>query len=298
MSATEVNLSRGRSSPPRAISALSMACHPAASTTSGHRLRTSLSSAAGLPAGFGQQAGVVVVDQVLHGLQRARLVGADEAGRSALDPARDVAAAHRRAGLRVDDPAAVVRHHRCGLVERQIANRLAAVADRRQHQPGVEPARLLGAGDRELDTGRPGRRRRRGAASGGRPAGSAAASGAPTRRRAWLRISSLLRVSGSSTVGQVGLHQVVVGGVEHHLARRGQPDEFGQRERGLRGPAAGGDHHLGTFELPQRGQRVVGDVGARQRIRIGRSGSGRRRVRRCRCRRSPPAHGPDRLADR
>ena len=54
----------------------------------------------------GQLAGVEVGDQGLNGLQRARLVGADEAGRPPLDPARDVRPApgtdarhdHRRSG--------------------------------------------------------------------------------------------------------------------------------------------------------------------------------------------------------
>ena len=68
----------------------------------------------------GEQAVVVVGDQVLHGLRGTRLVGADEAGRAAFDPARDVAAAHRLARFWVDDPAAVVGHHRGGFVERQL----------------------------------------------------------------------------------------------------------------------------------------------------------------------------------
>ncbi len=84
----------------------------------------------------------------------------------------------------------------------------------------------------------------------------------------------MLRVSAIVDGGQVGLHQIVIGGVEHDVARRRQADEFGQGERGLRGAAAGRDHHFGDLRLPQRCQRVVGDVGARQRIRIGRQDAG------------------------
>ena len=61
----------------------------------------------------------------------------------------------------------------------------------------------------------------------------------------------------------------MVGGVEHDVVRRRQPDQLGQRERGLRGPAPRGDHDLADLRLPQRGQRVVGDVGAGQLVGIG-----------------------------
>ena len=119
--------------------AASMACHPAASTMSGRRPRTSLSSAAGLRSRVGEQARVVVGDQFVHGLQRARLVGADEARRAALDPARDIAAAHRLAGLRIDDPAAVVGHHRGG--RRRTAGRESACrGSRLTSAPGRRPS--------------------------------------------------------------------------------------------------------------------------------------------------------------
>jgi hypothetical protein len=66
----------------------------------------------------------------------------------------------------------------------------------------------------------------------------------------------------------------VIGRVEHHLARRRQADEFGQRERGIGGSAPGGDHDLSHPRGPQRGQRVVGDVRAGQRIRVRRQDAG------------------------
>ena len=130
MSAIAVNLSRGRSSPPRAISAASIAFQPVA-----RRPPRAGGCAPACPvrracaAGSASRPCVVVGDQVVHGLRRTRLVGADEAGRATLDPACDIAAAHRRTRCRVDDTAAVVRHHRGGLVERQTTNRLAAVAN-------------------------------------------------------------------------------------------------------------------------------------------------------------------------
>ena len=47
-----------------------------------------------------QRAGVVIVDQSLNRLQRTRFVGADEPGRPALDPARDVGAVDRLVRIR------------------------------------------------------------------------------------------------------------------------------------------------------------------------------------------------------
>ena len=70
-------------------------------------------------------------------------------------------------------------------------------------------------------------------------------------------------------VGQVTEDQVMIGSVEHHLAGRRQPDELGQREGGGGRAAPGGDHHHLHTRRAQRGQRMVGDVGAGQRVGIG-----------------------------
>ena len=154
MSATSVNLLRGRpSSLPRAISAASMARQPAESTASGWRARTSSASASRLGHRVGQLAGVEIGHQAVNGLQGTGLVRADEPGRPALDPARDVRPGHRCPGVGIDDTTTVVGNHSRRLVERKIANRLAAVANGRQHQARVQLAQLVGAGDRELHAG-------------------------------------------------------------------------------------------------------------------------------------------------
>ena len=64
---------------------------------------------------------------------RILLVGADHAGRAALDPAGHVLAEAMRAGL-VDDAAAVVADQATALVERDVAERLPGVADRAEHE--------------------------------------------------------------------------------------------------------------------------------------------------------------------
>ena len=142
MSATAVNLLRGRpAAAPRAISAASMACQPAASTTSGRRARTNLSSAAGRSPGSASMTGVVVGDQLLNGLRGARLVGADEPRRAALDPA-----GHIRAPQRYAVPGSTTRPRSLGTTAASSSNGsvgdgLAAVADRRQHQTGLDVER-------------------------------------------------------------------------------------------------------------------------------------------------------------
>ena len=216
MSGIAVNLSRGRSPPPRAISAPSMALHPAASTTAGWRSRTSLSSADCLRRRIGQPAVVVVGDQVVHGLRRARLVGADEAGRSAFDPAGDV-----------DAPGAIRRH--AATVVGHDSGRLRRTADRESACRGSRsrsaPARLDSRAPRRYPVtvnSTPVHRapsRALAAASAGRPAGSGASRDRAHASVAELaRISSLLRVIGSDAVGQVAQHQFMIGGVEHDLA--------------------------------------------------------------------------------
>ena len=70
-------------------------------------------------------------------------------------------------------------------------------------------------------------------------------------------------------VGEVADHQVVIGSVEHHVARRREADQLGQRERRPGRSAPGRDHHLLHPRVPQHGQRMIGDVGARQRVRVG-----------------------------
>src|SRR5690349_11008352 len=84
-----------------------------------------------------EPSGVGALNQLLHGLLRTRLVGADEPGRAALDPADDVGP--------VAHPAAVVGHHSPGLVERQVRQRDAVVADGAEHRAGLEVLAAVGA---------------------------------------------------------------------------------------------------------------------------------------------------------
>ena len=175
MSAIAVNLSRGRVPPPRAISASSIAFQPvgvddrglAAADQPVQRRRL-------VAAGVGQQAVVVVGDQIVHRLRRARLVGADEARRAALDPARHIAAAHRR--TRRGRPPGRRRWAPPRRRRRTAARESACRGSRSRSAP--DPPRA-GAPrrhqSRELDTCRRARPRRRASGSVGRPAGSAAA---------------------------------------------------------------------------------------------------------------------------
>src|SRR5690606_35935249 len=87
--------------------------------------------------GGGQQAGVVVLHQLVDRLGRAGLVGPDVATRPALDPAGDIDAGHLDAAERVG--------HRAGeLVERQVGDGHAAVADRSQDGAGLDLLELAG----------------------------------------------------------------------------------------------------------------------------------------------------------
>ena len=64
----------------------------------------------------------------------------------------------------------------------------------------------------------------------------------------------------------------MIRGVEHDWDLGGvrrQADQLGQRERRVRGTAAGGDHHFTHLRGAQGRQRVVGDVGAGQLIGVG-----------------------------
>ena len=69
-----------------------------------------------------------VLEQSLDGLGRVLLVGADHAGRAALDPAGAVEARHRCSGL-VEDASLDVRNRRGPFVERHAGNPGAAIAD-------------------------------------------------------------------------------------------------------------------------------------------------------------------------
>ncbi len=79
-----------------------------------------------------------VVEDLLDGLVGALLVGADDAGRSALDPPGDVDTRDRLTGLGVDDATVLVREHAAALVERHVGDGGAPVPDRPQHQSGAE----------------------------------------------------------------------------------------------------------------------------------------------------------------
>ena len=144
------------------------------------------------------------------------------------------------------DAAAVVGDHARLVVERQIFDRLAVVADRGQHQPGLDRLHLVGAGDDELHPGgsllprnalgrqvvgqpdpRPRRRARR-------------------RRRVAERAQDLqlLPRQGVGDGGKVAQHRFAVGVGKNDLGGGRQPDQLGQGERRMLGSAAGRDDDL------------------------------------------------------
>ncbi len=67
---------------------------------------------------------------------------------------------------------------------------------------------------------------------------------------------------------QIVDHPLVVSGVEYHVGRGRKPDQFRQGECRVGRPAPGRDHHLTNLRVAQRFQRVVGDVGSRQLVRV------------------------------
>src|SRR5207249_2384403 len=81
--------------------------------------------------------GIAILDDARHGVGRVLLVGPDHAGGPALDPAGDVLADQRVAVL-VADPAPDVADEAAALVERDVVDRTAAIADRAQDEPALD----------------------------------------------------------------------------------------------------------------------------------------------------------------
>src|SRR5918996_689576 len=84
-----------------------------------------------------QAARVQVLQDCVHGLLGVALVGPDDPGRAALDPADGVLAADRLAVL-AQDAAALVRHGALALVEGHALHLDSLVADRPEHDVAVE----------------------------------------------------------------------------------------------------------------------------------------------------------------
>src|SRR5487761_1060267 len=97
----------------------------------------------------GSRAAGPILQQAPHGLRRVGLVRADHPGRAALQPAGHVLPRQRRA-VGAEYPAAVVRHDRGPLVERDPGQRHALIPDAAQHHARVQRLQLAGPGEHAL----------------------------------------------------------------------------------------------------------------------------------------------------
>ena len=90
-----------------------------------------------------ERTGLGVFEDPGDGIARVFLVGANYPRRAALDPSHDILAA-LRTPVFVDDAACLVADQAPALVERNVVNRPAAVADRAQHKAAVDDLFLPG----------------------------------------------------------------------------------------------------------------------------------------------------------
>ena len=180
MSAMAVNLSRGRSLPPRAISACVDGLPARRVDDVGLPARTNLSSAE-RPRGRDRSEAPRCSRRRGCGRSRAAhdlLVPMNPVGPRLIQPATYDTRRPRRPGHR--------RWARPRRPRRTGGRESACRGSRSTSAPARPRARdLVGPGDGELDALDRGRRRARAAGSAGRPAGSGAARSAPTRRPAW-----------------------------------------------------------------------------------------------------------------
>src|SRR6185295_6463242 len=93
--------------------------------------------------GLGQAAGLGVLEDPGDGVGRVLLVRADDPARATLDPADDVLAGDRLAVL-VADTAARVADQAAAVVEGDVVQRPAAVADRAQDEAALDHLLLAG----------------------------------------------------------------------------------------------------------------------------------------------------------
>ena len=217
--------------------------------------------------GYARQ-GRQVLDHLADGFNRVGLVGADDAARSSLGPAGDVAARHRGAVL--DDPAGGVGNHAAVVVEGQPGHRGAEIADRPQQQTCCE---IL------LDAGGFGAH---GVTVEDRPVGAESDTGDPVipedpnrgaeEPKHYSTFVTVLRLGG---VPLQGRHLASYRGVERvaetigeiivfdHDVDAGQSPEFLQFrivERCVKVGSTSHDDNLAYPAAGQRGQGVIGDV--------------------------------------
>ena len=138
-SSRDASLTRGRCSPRPRSSSCGVDRAPAVDRD---EVRLALGEqrvdllAAGL-AGCGSAPASQVLDEAADGLLGVALVGAEDAGRAALDPADGVDAGQRLAVGR-EHPAALVGQHEVALVERHVGQRHGPVADRAQDEAALD----------------------------------------------------------------------------------------------------------------------------------------------------------------
>ena len=125
---------------PRARSAVSIAAQPSKVTTSTPRSASSATT----PSPPLASRVAEVLEQRGDRRGGVLLVGADDPGGTALDPARDVEAGHRGA-VGVDDAAVDVGDDVAAVVERHALETDPAVADRADHELGADLVGLAGA---------------------------------------------------------------------------------------------------------------------------------------------------------
>ena len=220
-----------------------------------------------------------VLDEAAHGLLGVALVGAQDPGRAALDPADGVDAGKRLAVGR-EHPAALVGEHEVALVERHVGQRHRPVADRAQDEAALDRLHVARrAAAPAASRRRParsrcgGRRSPRPCRSRGSPpgsAGSAARSAAGRPARGGLAANSrssstfLRAVNVPSSASHSLRHRVEldVGGVDPDVdaVEVAQLAQLGARERRLRGTAPA-EHD----DLLDRGSRAAPRARGRRR---------------------------------
>ena len=292
-SSREASFTRGRSAPrPRSRSSASIACQPSAVTASGARSASSASIRSRASCGRLAQAALPqVLGEARDRLLGVALVGAEDAGRAALDPADGVDARERLA-LRGQRAAGAVGQHEGALVERHVGQRHRPVADGAQDEAGLD--RLDRAVDRagaqravvaadelvaahvdglhaavaaDLD-----RRGQEAQLDPARRAGMRARPPDPANSRSSSTFLRAVKVPSSASHCDRDRVELDVGGV-HVQGDAVEPAELAQlgaREGGLRGPAAAEHDDLLDPAGAQRLERVVGDVGARELVGVAR----------------------------
>ena len=222
-----------------------------------------------------------VLPEILDGVLRVALVGADHPGRSALDPA-----GHIVVGA-ADHLAPVVRDGAPAVVEGQTRHRHPVIADRAHHQIHRERLPLTGVARHHaavvlekfvaaqldlLDAPRAFDRHRGGAEPEDDPS-------VPGPRFAGRVVAQHLDVGGLGLAGGLGVLVADAGQVgwvddDVDALQFAELAHLQGGERRLQRPAAPDDDHLGDPALAQRVQGVIGDVGGGQDLGVGHQDAG------------------------